>query len=268
MVYALILSYRGAGYAGWQRQTNALTVQQVVEEALSDLVGDDVKIHGASRTDAGVHARGQVAHGELDREFPVTGLQHGTNQRLPEDIRVMGARRMPDDFHARKSATSKEYLYRLSTGRVLSPLEAPLVARVWPAVDLAAMREATALLVGRHDFTAFALAGGGHGQPFRRILTADWRQLGDLLELRIVGDGFLRGMVRAIVGTLLEVGHGRLTAGDFETLLQGRPREAAGPTAPAHGLVLQEVHYQGGKGLLESKSPPGDVLGLRPHEPG
>ena len=249
MVYALILSYRGDGYSGWQRQNNALTVQQVVEEALSDLVDREVRIHGASRTDAGVHARGQVAHLDLEREFPVRGLQHGANRRLPEDIRVMRACRMPAGFHARKCAVSKEYRYRLMRGEILSPLDAPRAVRIPPDTDLAAMQRATLSLVGRHDFTAFALAGGGHGQPFRRILSADWIRSDEALELRIVGDGFLRGMVRSIVGTLLEVGRGRISSTEFETLLQGRSRGEAGPTAPAHGLVLRTVHYAAEWGL-------------------
>ena len=243
MVYALILSYRGGQYSGWQRQNNAVTVQEVVEDALSDLLEAEIRIHGASRTDAGVHARGQVAHLSLDREFPVAGLQHGTNQRLPDDIRVMRAVRMPAEFHARKCATSKEYRYRLLRQGTMSPLDAPFAVRIGDEVDLSSMRQATRSLVGRHDFTAFALAGGGHGQPWRRILSADWQAAGSEIELQIVGDGFLRGMVRSIVGTLLEVGRGRISDPEFDALLQGGPRAAAGPTAPAHGLVLQEVHY-------------------------
>lgn len=243
MVYALILSYNGAGYAGWQRQANALAVQEVVESALSSLLSETVKIFGASRTDAGVHARGQVAHLQLERQFPVAGLHHGTNQRLPEDIRVMGANRMPDGFHARKCARSKEYRYRVVSARTVSPLEAPFVVGVPRPLALEAMLEATSMLIGKHDFTAFALSGGGHGQPRRQILSAQWLSRGQELEFRIEGDGFLRGMVRSIIGTLLEVGQGRRSPEQFEDLLQGRPRAAAGPTAPAHGLVLQRVEY-------------------------
>ena len=247
MIYALVLSYRGRRYSGWQRQKNALTVQQVVEEALADLLHQETRIHGASRTDAGVHARGQVAHLSLERDFPVGGLQHGTNQRLPEDIRVMLACRMPSGFHARKSAVSKEYRYSLVRSAVLSPLDSPFAVRVPVHLHVDAVREATAALIGEHDFSAFALAGGGHGQPVRNILSAEWLETGARLELRLIGDGFLRGMVRSIVGTLLEVGLGRMQPGDFTALLDGAQRQDAGPTAAAHGLVLHEVHYPAGQ---------------------
>jgi len=243
MVYALTLSYRGDRYAGWQRQPNAVAVQQVVEEALSDLLVREVVIQGASRTDAGVHARGQVAHLDLERDFPLRGLQHGTNQRLPEDIRVMAASRMPPGFHARKCAASKEYRYRLIRTSTMSPLDALFAIQITPELDLAAIERATRSLVGRHDFTAFALAGGGHGQPFRRVLSAEWSESLDRLEFRIVGDGFLRGMVRSLVGTLLDVGRNRISPADFEALLGGRPRSEAGATAPACGLVLERVDY-------------------------
>ncbi len=247
MVYRLTLSYRGTAYSGWQRQNNATTVQQVVENALSDLVAHPVDIVGASRTDAGVHARGQVAHLELPRDFPARGLVHGANQRLPEDIRVMAAERMPGGFHARKCAVFKRYCYRFIQGPVLSPLDALFAVHLPGEVDLAAMRRAAEHLVGEHDFTAFALSGGSHTQPVRRIDRVGWSGGdGGVLELRIVGNGFLRGMVRSIVGTLLEVGRGKRGVDDLQRLLEGQPRSEAGPTAPARGLTLERVGYPAG----------------------
>jgi tRNA pseudouridine38-40 synthase len=241
--YRLILSYRGAAYAGWQRQENAVAVQQVVEEALAKLLGAAVRVTGASRTDAGVHARGQAVHLELPGVFPERGLVHGTNHHLPEDVRVLAAARMPDGFHARRHAWGKEYLYRLSRAPVLSPLDAPFVAAAPSGLDPGRLARAAALLPGRHDFTAFALAGGSHGQPWRRIFSATWEETGEELALRIVGEGFLRGMVRALVGTLVETGTGRRSLDSFAALLAGAPRSAAGPTAPAHGLALERVLY-------------------------
>ena len=243
MVYRLILSYVGTGYAGWQRQPNALTVQEVVEAALSPVVGTAVTVVAAGRTDAGVHARGQAAHLELDAAVEPSALIHGANHHLPDDVRVLAADRVRDGFHARKSVRAKEYRYRLRCARVVSPLEAPFVVPVRHVLDVARLRRATLAIVGEHDFSAFALAGGAHSQPRRHIFAAEWLQSGDALELRVVGDGFLRGMVRSLVGTLLEVGHGRRTVDGFAKLLSGAPRASAGPTAPAHGLTLERVLY-------------------------
>ena len=257
MGYRLILSYRGAGYAGWQRQENAVGVQQVVEEALARLLGaageaaglPPVRVIAAGRTDAGAHARAQAAHLELaagealPESITLRALVHGVDTHLPEDVRVMAAHRVADGFHARKHAAGKVYLYRLRPAAVLSPLDAPYVVRVGEGLDLDAMRRASAALPGRHDFTAFALAGGAHGQPFRTIERAEWLEADGELRFEIEGDGFLRGMVRSLVGTLLEVGRGRRTPDAFRALLAGRPRAEAGPTAPAHGLCLERVIY-------------------------
>lgn len=239
----LVLSYRGDRYAGWQRQDNALTVQQVVEEAVARLAGSPVAVTGSSRTDAGVHARGQSAHLDLPRPLPLRALVHGVNHHLPDDVRVLAAHEVEDGFHARKSALGKEYRYRLSRAEVVSPLDSPFVVKVPREIDPGRMETASAYLLGRHDFSAFALAGGSHGQPFRRIDAASWTEDGDELRFTVVGDGFLRGMVRALVGTLIEVGLGRRSPEALAELLAGRPRSEAGPTAPAHGLTLERVFY-------------------------
>lgn len=245
MRYRLTISYRGTRYAGWQRQDNALSVQQVVEEAVSKLAGQPVRITGASRTDAGVHARGQVAHLDLERSLPARALVHGVNPHLPEDVRVLAAAEVDETFHARKSALGKEYRYRLSRAEVVSPLDSLFVVQVPSRIDLGRMERATAFLPGRHDFSAFALAGGSHGQPFRQIQATSWTGREEELVFSVTGDGFLRGMVRALVGTLIEVGLGRRDPESLSDLLQGRPRSEAGPTAPAQGLVLERVFYLG-----------------------
>ena len=256
MVYRLIVSYRGAAYAGWQRQENAPTVQQGLEEALARLLrrpAAEVRVVGASRTDAGVHARGQAAHLVLPKPFPPRALVHGTNHHLPEDVRVLAVDPMPEGFHARKHAIGKVYIYRLSRAPVLSPLDAPFVVRVDPRLDLARLAQATALLPGRHDFSAFAAAGGSHRQPFRRIFAAEWSAAGEELGFRVEGDGFLRGMVRALVGTLVDVGLGRRSEEELALLLGGGARPAAGPTAPAHGLVLERVLYPAESGAISAE---------------
>lgn len=247
MRYRLRIAYVGTSYAGWQRQDNALAVQQVVEEALARIVGRSIAVYGAGRTDAGVHARGQVAHLTVDAESPPAetrrALVHGTNRHLPAAIRVLDAASVEDDFHARKSATLKVYRYRLCRARVIDPFRAPFVVPAPVDLDLEAMKSAASLLPGRHDFSAFAKSGGSHGQPVRTIHDAAWQEAGDELSFRVAGDGFLRGMVRALVGTTLEIGRRRRSVDDFAMLLGGGPRANAGPNAPARGLCLERVEY-------------------------
>jgi len=231
----------GERFAGWQRQKNALAVQQVLEEALAELLGERVRTVGAGRTDAGVHARGQVV--SLRAAATARALVHGTNARLPADVRVLSAHPAPEGFDARKHARAKEYRYALRRAAVLSPLDAPYAVRVDPRIDVAALRAAAALLPGRRDWSAFAKSGGAATSPVRRLDLAEWLEDADALIFRVVGEGFLRGMVRALVGTLLEVGRGRRSLDELQALLAGRPRGEAGPSAPAHGLVLERVDY-------------------------
>ncbi len=241
--YRLDIAYVGTGFGGWQRQPNADTVQERLEAALQDLLGESVAVVGASRTDAGVHARAQVAHIDLTRPFSNQGLVFGSNHRLPRAIRVLAARPAPAGFHARFSATAKEYAYYLHPGRIAPPALAPFVLVVPDHLALDRLQAATLMLPGKHDFSCFALAGGSHRSPVRTLFRAAWESASSGLTLRITGDGFLRGMVRGLVGTLLEVALGQRSVASFAALLAGGERGAAGPTAPAHALALERIDY-------------------------
>ncbi len=243
MRFRLTLAHLGAPFAGWQRQPNAPTVQATLEEAVAKLAGTPVVTVAAGRTDAGVHARGQVIHLDLERPLPERALVHGLNHHLPASVRILAAAPAAPGFHARYSATAREYRYRIVRARVVDPFRSPFAWQLGGSLALDAMRSATALLVGRHDFAAFALAGGAHRTSVRTLLHAAWEEDDDELALRLVGDGFLRGMVRGLVGTLIEVGRGRREPASIAALLAGETRAAAGPTAPAHGLCLERVCY-------------------------
>jgi tRNA pseudouridine38-40 synthase len=242
--YRLDIAYVGTGYGGWQRQPNADTVQERVEAALAELLGEPIAVVGASRTDAGVHARAQVVHVDLTAPFSTRGLVFGCNHHLPADIRILAARVAPAGFHARYSAAAKEYAYRIRPGRFVPPELAPFVLAVPERLDLERLQAATLRLPGRHDFSCFALAGGSHRSPVRTLFRAAWEGEESGLALRIAGDGFLRGMVRGLVGTLLEVALGQRTPAGFAELLEGGSRGAAGPTAPAHALTLERIDYR------------------------
>lgn len=239
----MTVAYQGGAYAGWQRQANAFTVQEALENALSAQTGERIIVTAAGRTDAGVHAAGQVVHFDLRRPVPASALVHGTNRLLPDDIRVLRAEPVAPSFHARFDAVAKSYRYRLYRGRFVPPSDAPFAAPVRDDIDFDRLRTATLHLPGRHDFRAFALAGGAHKTTERTIFSAGWRDASPILELTIVGDGFLRGMVRSLVGTLLEVGFGKRKSGELVRLLTGADRSAAGPTAPAQGLSLERIDY-------------------------
>lgn len=243
MRYRLTLAYVGTRYAGWQRQPNAPTVQAELERALGRLSGAEARTGAAGRTDAGVHAEGQVVAAELARELPAAALVSGTNHFLPADVRVLEAASAPFGFDARRAAIAKTYRYRLSRAPVIRPARAPFVVEAPRRLDLDRLHAAAAALVGRHDFAAFALAGGAATTTERRIFAAGWSEEADELVFRIAGEGFLRGMVRSLVGTLLEVGEGRRPLPSFVGLLNGGERGAAGPTAPAHGLCLERVDF-------------------------
>jgi len=239
----LTLEYDGTGYGGWQVQANADTVQGRVEAALREVLREEVRIHGAGRTDAGVHALGQVAHFETASALPAENILKGANTHLPPDIVILKAEEADLDFHARYSARSKTYRYRILLREVRSPLERFRALRVAPPLDLERMRSAAKPLTGRHDFAAFAAAGGSVKETVRNLTHLEIKEEGDGLTLEFRGDGFLYRMVRNLVGTLLEVGKGNLSVEEVSGILRSRDRTQAAPTAPACGLYLVRVDY-------------------------
>lgn len=240
----LLLEYDGSRYHGWQRQPGDLTIQEVLEEALQRLTGEPVKLIGSGRTDAGVHALGQVANFRTHSTIPLKAFHAGLNSMLPYDIAVLEARVVPLEFHARKSALSKTYEYRILNRPSRSPLHHHYGWWLAPKLDLEAMAVAAALLPGEHDFSAFRASGSGNRNPVRRIFSAGWQtHPGGWLRFAVTGNGFLRGMVRSLVGTIVEVGKGKAAPELLAELLQSGERRLAGPTAPGQGLYLVQVAY-------------------------
>lgn len=244
-VCALLLAYDGTGYHGWQRQPNARTVQGVLSRVLEDLLGEPVRVVGAGRTDAGVHALGQVASFATRSRLPASAIRAALNAKLPRDIRVLAARDVPATFDARRSARSKRYAYLVWNAPVASPFLAPYAWHLPRPLDRAAMAAGLTLLRGKHDFSAFRAAAGQDRSPVRTLLSARLRVRGPLVAVFLSADAFLHHMVRNLVGSLVEVGQGKRPPEWMGELLAGRDRRLAGPTAPAHGLVLLHVRYDG-----------------------
>jgi tRNA pseudouridine38-40 synthase len=248
--FKLTIAYDGSPFRGWAAQPGERTVQGEVEAALERILGRPVALTVAGRTDAGVHAWGQVASFDFDGELP-SSLPRALNANLPAEIAVLDAEPAPDGFDARRDASSRTYCYWIVAAPVLSPFERGRALH-WPhKLDVAALERCAATLVGTHDFTAFTPTETEHVRFERDVVMAEWRSFpladareGKLLELWIQADAFMRHMVRVLVGTMLEVGSGRRPVEDFEALLAGAPRERAGETAPAHGLYLASARYE------------------------
>jgi tRNA pseudouridine38-40 synthase len=248
----LVVEYDGTGLCGWQRQANGPTVQGHLEAVLGKLLQHEVAVAGASRTDAGVHARGQVASFRTERTIPLHGIRRGLNSMLPDAIAIVEATEAAEDFHPRFSATGKHYRYLVYTRAERSPRWRD---RAWhhpEALDPARMREEAAALIGEHDFAGFRAAGCTAKTTVRRIdeiAIAGLAGEPEVMAVDVRGNAFLRNMVRILVGTLVEVGEGRRPIGEVAEILAARDRTQAGITAPARGLELVSVRYDGRKML-------------------
>ncbi len=253
--FRITVAYDGTDFVGWQRQASGTSVQGLIETALAELDGAPVTVAGAGRTDAGVHAAAQVASFTLQRVIDPPGVVGALNARLPPAVRVLDAAAAEDAFHPRFGATRKRYRYRIWNAAVTSPFERRYAWTVTTPLDTAAMMSAATCLIGRHDFAAFRAAGSDVPSSERTVY-ASAVHVGDVLAAgsvpitggRIVaydieGDGFLRHMVRNIVGTLVDIGLGRQPPSRMADVLASRDRTQAGPTAPAAGLALVEVSY-------------------------
>ncbi len=245
--YRLTIEYDGAGLVGWQRQPQGLSVQEALETAITRFCGEKVAVHGAGRTDAGVHALGQVAHLDLARRVPALVLRSAVNHHLrPAAISVLAAEAAPEAFDARFSAILRVYVYRILNRRAPAALERGRVWRVAPPLEVAAMREGASHLVGHHDFTTFRDRLCQAKSPLRTLDMIEVSRIGDEIRIEARARSFLHRQVRNMAGTLELVGLGRWRPDDVAAALAARDRRAGGPTAPAEGLYLVEVRYPAG----------------------
>jgi tRNA pseudouridine38-40 synthase len=241
--FKITLAYDGTDFVGWQRQASGTSVQGLIEDALRELAGGAVTVTGAGRTDAGVHALGQVAGFALDRPIAADLVVRALNARLPPDVRVLSADEVPPAFHARFHARAKRYRYRIWNADVVSPFERRYVWHLPGRLDVEAMNAAARLLEGRHDFGAFRGAGGEAETAVRTVASSRVERRRQLVVYDVSGDGFLRHMVRAIAGTLVDVGRRRRPVEWMSEVLASRDRARAGTTAPPEGLFLVRVEY-------------------------
>lgn len=241
MRYFFEISYNGTHYHGWQNQKNAVGVQQVVEEALSKLVREEISIVGSGRTDTGVHCIQQFFHADIEKVFNPSDLVHRLNAFLPKDIAIRNIFPVRDEAHARYDAYERSYQYKIT--RVKDPLLVGYAYYFFRDLDRLTMERASALLVGEHDFECFSKVKTDVNHFICDIKEASWNQKGDVLVFTITANRFLRGMVRAIVGTLLDVGNGKLTVKQFQEILKSKDRKKAGMNAPPEGLYLTQVKY-------------------------
>ncbi|KPJ52723.1 MAG: hypothetical protein AMS16_06025 [Planctomycetes bacterium DG_58] len=241
--YRLTLTFDGTNYHGWQLQPNVLTVQEVVERAVQETVGEHVGVLGCGRTDAGVHAENYVANFTVDSELAPERMQAALNSRLPEDVVVTHCEIAPDDFHATLSAKGKVYRYTVARGSVRPVLDRNFVHWCRHPLDVDAMRQAAECLVGEHDFASFVTEYSPEKDTVRTIGRLDIETEGRYIRITVAGDGFLYNMVRAIVGCLIAVGRGQRSAEWMKEVLDARDRTKAMDTAPAKGLTLVEAVY-------------------------
>ena len=239
----LIISYDGTNYCGWQVQINGITVEEVINKALTDLLGESIEVIGASRTDSGVHAIGNVAVFDTDTKIPAEKISFALNQRLPNDIRIQKSDEVPADWHPRFQNSTKTYEYKILNRRFPDPLRRFYTHFVYMPLDVENMKMAATYIIGEHDFASFCSARSQVNSTIRTVYTLNVIKQEDEIIIRISGNGFLYNMVRIIVGTLLKVGLGVYPPEHVKEILEAKDRYAAGPKAPACGLTLIHIEY-------------------------
>ncbi len=248
----LTIAYDGSRYHGFQFQLNAQTVQQVLEEKLSLLLGESIRVIGSARTDAGVHAYKQVVSFRTRATIPTDRIPAAARGIMPRDIIVLEAFEVPDSFHARFSATGKLYCYRILNSSIPNPFQRNYAWQVYEPLDASLMNQALQLLVGEHHFGAFQAAGSSARNPVRTLYSLQCERQNESIEFKLRGNGFLYHMVRNIVGTVVHVGVGKLSLEKFKEIFESRDRRQAGITAPATGLYLLEVFYENTVKILDN----------------
>ena len=241
----LVVAYEGTNYCGWQIQPSGITIEAVLNKALSELLGETIKVTGASRTDSGVHSLGNVAVFDTDTRIPPEKICYALNQRLPEDIVVQSSCEVAPDFHPRHCYSEKTYEYRILNRKIPIPTLRKDTYFYYRNLDVEKMKRAAAYLVGTHDFKSFCSIHTTVEDTVRTILSCEVEKfLEDIITIRVTGTGFLYNMVRIIAGTLVQVGVGEKEPEDILEILEKKDRSAAGPTAPAHGLTMIGIEYK------------------------
>jgi len=239
----LTVEYDGTNYAGWQRQTNGLSVQEALERAFEAASGNHTVIHGAGRTDAGVHAMAQIAHLDTECSIPADKICYAINMHLPPDIRVKHSEKADDDFHARFSAKGKHYRYTIHNAAHAPAVYRHTAAHVRGRLDVEAMQEAAEYIIGTHDFACFCASGSEVKETVRTVYSLDIIQDEPFIQMDIKGSGFMYHMVRIIAGTLIEIGQKKRPPVSMKDIIASKDRERAGVTAPAKGLMMVAVYY-------------------------
>lgn len=239
----ITLEYDGSCYHGWQRQNNVITIQETIEKAISKVTGEDIKIIGSGRTDAGVHAKAQVANFKTNTSIPIEKLPYAINSQLPRDIVVKSAEKMPETFHAQKSAIAKIYTYKIYNAPFPSPLNRYYVYFYPKPLDVKKMQNAAKYFIGKHDFASFKATGSDVKTTVRCIKSLEVEEREGLINIKMKANGFLYNMARIIAGTLLDIGRLRKKPEDIPYIIKSRNRQLAGKTLPPQGLCLEEVIY-------------------------